>query len=343
MGVASGKGNASYRISFDSGDIVIPDCANDGFIQRAVKSGNGWEVRVEVSLEPLRLRESWAISRKMEKSLSVLGKDLKNELIAKLSSSTSKDDAVIKVLQIIAGKWNYVEKDDSGLTLDQLMASGNASCLGMVRLSQHILSLLEIPSKEVIGIRFPADQKIYSLKGGALHAWLEIEAEKGRWVFCDPRSTFGFVPEYFIVLKKDGSFGREDIRSIYGGTVELRANEDRIYYDPLSAVKPDFWKRPSYDALTQGVLLGKVLTEYDLPVEGQVSLSNDNGSLRTVLWKGNFYFKIMSPGIYTLKVMPAGRKQPAQKEVELSDLSRNKVVVYVESGGISVDSQKGVK
>lgn len=334
-GVVSGEASASYRLVFPSGGVTVPSVGNDGYEQKAVLSGTEWKVDIKVSAAPLRVREGWALTKKMVKSLSALDRDTGRSLAEKLSGASSRDEAIIRVSSFICQRWTYVEKDDSDSGIPELLSSGEASCLGMVRLAAHFLEVLGIPSREVTGIRFPPDGEDCLLRGGALHAWLEVEVERGKWVFCDPKSSFGFVPQYFIVLKKEGSVTREELKSVAGGRVFLERNEDRLFYDPLCSGKPDFWTRPPFDATTQGVLLGKALLVKDLPARGTAVLSCGDRVLRCDLWDGNFYFRIASPGVYKLEIEPKAPGRRISRSLELSDLSRKKLIIFVEGGVIS--------
>ncbi len=334
-GVVSGEASASYMLVFPGGGIQIPSASNDGYEQKAVQTETGWKVDVKVSAGVLRVRESWVLTRKMSGDLRSLNKVTGKALAAKIAGSSSRDEAVMKLCSFIRERWNYVEKDDSGLEIGELLSSSEASCLGMVRLAVHFLNILQIPSREITGIRFPREGDECILKGGALHAWLEVEVEKGRWVYCDPKSSFGFVPHYCIVLKKDGPITREELKAVAGGKVILERNNDRLFYDPLSAGRPDFWIRPPFDSATQGVLLGKALLGKDLPARGTAVLSCGDNLLKCDLWEGNFYFRIGSPGIYLLRIDAEEPGRRSSRRIELSDLSRKKLVVDAAAGEIS--------
>jgi len=335
VGSVSGKSSASYEISFPNGGLEMPSMRNDGYDQRAVKTKDGWLVEVSVSAGPLRAREEWFLTKKMEKSLAAMDRKVGRAMAARLAGAVSRDEAVMAVLRFIGDNWSYVQKDDSGMSLEEMLASREASCLGMVRLAGRVLDILGIPSSEITGIRFPACSRESELRGGALHAWLEVEVERGRRVFCDPMSSFGFVPQYFIVLRRGGGLSREELRAVSGGKVILTSNEDRIFYDPMSSVKPDFWVRPPFDSASQGVLLGKALERGDMPARGKARLSCGDRVLECELWDGNFYFKIASPGTYVMDVLPAAPARPSTLRIELSDLSRRMIVVPVEGGEVS--------
>ena len=326
-GTVSGEASASYRLVFPGGGVKVPSLKNDGYEQKSRLSGTEWKVDVNVSASPLRVRESWTLTKKMAKSLSAADREIGRSLSGKLAGACSRDEAVMQVFSFIREKWSYVEKDDSALEIRDLLSSGEASCLGMVRLAWDFLNRIEIPSRAITGIRFPPEGEECLLKGGALHAWLEVEVEKGRWVSCDPKSFFGFVPQYYIVLKNEGPVTREELKALAGGRVVLESNRDRLFFDPLSSLKPDFWIRPQYDAATQGVLLGKVLLVKDLPARGRASLSCGDRVLKCDLWDGNFYFRVASPGIYLLKIEAEEPGRGSSRLVELSDLSRKKLVV----------------
>lgn len=334
-GVAGGIGTAEYLMRFGGLGGSVPNYRNDGFEQVAVKTSSGWEIRTEVNLRPLKVREKWAMTKAEAKLISSLDEGLGKSLMGALGGVTSKDEAVIRVISLVNQKWDYVEKDDSALKIEELLSSKSLSCLGNVRVVKHLLDILRIPSAEVIGIRFPLNGRSYELKGGALHAWLEIEIEKGRKIFCDPRATFGFVPMNFIFLKVGDNLSDKELSLFQGGKVELLSIKDRIFFDPMSEEKPDLWKRASFDALVQGVLLGKVLDERDLPVAGRVSLSGENGEVVSPLWEGNFYFRALSTGLYTLRARAEGNAETIERKIELSDISRKKVVIYVKNGEIS--------
>lgn len=313
----------------------MPSIRNDGYEQKAELSGVEWKVDIKVSAPPLRVRESWTLKKKMARSLSAADGGTGRQLAGRLSGASSRSEALMEVSSFIRERWRYVEKDESGLGIKELLSSKEASCLGMVILAKHFLEILGISSREITGIRFPAVDEVCLLKGGVLHAWLEVEVEKGIWVFCDPGSYFGFVPQYFIVLKKDGPMTKEELRSVSGGRVFLDRNEDRLFYDPLSSGKPDFWIRPQFDSAIQGVLLGKALLGKDLPARGAAILSCGDNVLRCDLWDGNFYFRIASRGIYTLEIEANAPVRRSSRSVELSDISRKKIVISADGGAIS--------
>lgn len=329
IGSTKGKSSAKYFLTLEDKDVKIPSLYLNGYNQKATKSENGFLVEVKIEADSLRINKKWSFEKGIEKKLKLFDEKRANYLINILSNAQFLDEAIISVFKFVKKNWIYVEKNDNDLNVNEILNSKDASCLSFCKICKSYFDIMGIESEIVIGIKFPSDKDSFILKGGALHSWLKIKLDKENEIFCDPLFYFGFVTHNYIYLSTFENFKKENLKSYKNVEVNLISANDRIFYNPQSKVKPLFWSRTPFESSAFGIVLGKVLKEKDIPVNGKVVIKNSSGNLITDTFEGNFYFFIENDGIYSISIFLEGGREENLGDLAFSKNSAKKIVYYV--------------
>lgn len=326
VGCVQGRSAARYSLTLPPGAPVLPEFSNNGYRQSVQRDGDREIVTVRVDLEPLRLRlpfsPDWTAPVFTEMPRPFL-KGLKRQV----AGSQRMQEAVNAVLLYLKSHVRYVQRPRFEETARQVCRRGEASCVGLTDLCSKIFNAWGLKCQTVIGLRFPESVHSLVLAGGVLHAWLELDCGKDRRFFCDPWFSAGWVPASYIVLRVGGGLGPGALARDRGGRVRLLARKDRIFYEPGEAVRSVIWERPNVNAFTGNLLTGKVLKDMDTPARGRAVLASGNAEVSQDLWRGNFFFRDLTPGAYTLKIQVSGREL-RRYNIQMSIMDRKQLVIY---------------
>lgn len=329
IGSTKGESYAKYFLTLEDKYLQISSLYLNGYIQKATKSENGFLVEVKIEADSLRIDKKWSFEKGIAKKLKLLDEKRANSLIKTLSNAQFLDEAIISVFQFVRNNWKYAEKNDNDLTLQNILNSDDASCLSFCKICKNYFDIMGIESEIVIGIKFPSDKDSLILKGGVLHSWLKIKLDKENEIFCDPLFYFGFVTHRYIFLSTFEDFKKESLKSYKNCEVALISSNDRIFYNPESKVRPLFWRRTPFESSAFGIVLGKVLKEKDIPVNGKVVVKNSSNSLITDTFDGNFYFFIENDGIYSITIILEEGREENLGNLVFSKSSAKKIIYYV--------------
>jgi hypothetical protein len=302
LGWVSGSAKASYLLETKGGPAP-PSYTNDGFEQTVQGSQGRWLVSVSVDLRPFRVRLPF-IPGKIPKGLG-LSPTQSGDLEKALATCQRADEAVNAVLLFLRSHLSYQERPDFTETPDAVLRRGSASCVGMTLTSVQILRSLGISCREVIGLRLPPASGPIELRGGLLHAWLEVDYGSSGSAFYDAWRTCGWVGDGYILLRRGEGLLVGGLASYTGGSATCEERKDRVCYEPAPNVRCILWARPPQSLFTGTLLSGKLLGPLDAPVAGSATLKGEGSSASMVLWEGNFFFRDLSPGHYLLTVIPA--------------------------------------
>jgi hypothetical protein len=328
-GSARGDAEAKFFISSENKNIDLPSIKLNGFSQRSEKAADGIFVEITIKADSLRIEKEWRLDKTISKKLKTLDPVRADALIRLLSKARYIDEAAIAIFQFVRENWEYVEKNDSDLTIEQILNLKEASCLSLCRICKFYFDIAGIKSTIAIGIKFPADEETFKLKGGALHSWLKINIDKDNEIFCDPLSFFGFVTQRYIYLCNEEDFRKNKLQNFREATVKLISSKDRIFYNPESEIKPLFWKRTPYESSVYGLVVGKVLKEKEIPAKGSVIVKGFGNDLKTDLFQGNFYFFVREEGRYSIFIIFEDGHKEKLGDLVFSGSAVKKVVYYV--------------
>jgi len=331
VGSARGEAKATFLFSTNNQKIEIPAFSLNGFSQRSEKSPAGILVEVKATADPLRIEKVWHLNKVMERSLTKNYKKRATTLIESLSKARFLDEAVILTFNFIKNNWRYVEKNDAEVPINDIFNSNEASCLSICRICKEFFKIMDIQSEIVIGIKFPDYSDTLVLKGGALHSWIKIKIDDKNEIFCDPLSYFGFVTQKYIYLTDYDTFIKNHLADFKGISITMTKNKDRIFYNPESETKPQYWRRSPYETSVYGLFVGKILKEKDLPAKGTVIVKGFGGDLKTDLFNGNFYFFVRSEGQYFIFAVFEDGKEQKLGDITFSGVAVQKVVFYVKN------------
>lgn len=328
VGSARGEAEANFEIYPKSSEIVIPSIAINGFLQNSTKTPFGISVKIKINADSLRIEKEFHLSKTAEKQLKRFDNIRAPILIDWLSKTRYLDEATLVVFNFLKSNWHYVDKNDNDLSIEALLNSKDASCLSFCRLAKEYMNIIGIQSDIVVGIKFPIEKETFILEKGALHSWLKLKIDDTNDVFCDPLSFFGFVTPRYIYIADWETFKKDKLRHFKDSTVTLTSCKDRIFFNPESEVKPQFWERSPYENSVYGLVLGKVLKEKDIPVSGEIVIKSAGNDFKTELFQGNFYFFVKTDGEYSIYFVTEGKKEKKLGDVTFSGCAVKKVVFY---------------
>jgi len=328
FGTASGRASAVYLVSSDKAPSP-PSYENDGFLQKVEAVAGGWKVSVMSTPSPLKVRTPFTPGR-LPSSLN-LPPSLGADLARALAPCQRANEAVEAVLLTLKTHISYEEKPSFSETEQEVLKRGTASCVGMTRLAVSILKALGFQCREVVGLKLPAHGEPTLIQGGMLHACLEVTYPGAGTVFCDPFATSGWMPPSFIVLRAGGGLEVGKLGTYAGGTARCLEHEDRIGFEPEAGVSCLLWRRAATAAFTGNLLSGKFLGPLDAPEKGAVQLRGPGGAVSMDLWDGNFFFRDLDPGVYTLVLRPS-EGQPQSAQVRLGPMDKRFLLFYSQRG-----------
>ncbi len=324
----SGHASAIYLLSADKAPAP-PSYDNEGFHQKVEPVAGGWKVSVWSTPSPLKVRTPFMPGR-LPSSLN-LPPSLGTDLAKALAPCQRADEAVEAVLLTLKTHISYEEKTSFSETEQDVLKRGTASCVGMTRLAVSILKALGFQCREMVGLKIPAFGEPALIQGGMLHACLEVTYAGAGTVFCDPLATCGWMPPGFILLRAGGGFDVGALGAYAGGTARCLEHEDRICFEPARGVSCLLWRRTATDAFTGNLLSGKFLGPLDAPEKGTVQLQGPDGDVSMDLWDGNFFFRDLEPGVYTLVIRPSAG-QPQRAQVRLGPMDKRFLLFYSQHG-----------
>jgi hypothetical protein len=325
-GSVKGISSASY---FFKTSYQMKNFEADGFKQVCEKKVDGYLIKVEAKADSLDLREPFFLNK--DKIKKIKGGDKQNgeRIILTLSKENSIDGAIYALIKEINETYNYVEKNDESLGIDEILKEKSLSCLSFCRLTKFYLDLLKIPSQIVIGIKFNPQSETFNLKGGALHSWLIVEVNNNKKILVDPLFSFGFVTEYYIFLDYFDDFTKEKKNKLKDCNLKLIENSDRIFYNPESPQNVTFFRRTRYEQSSPGVVIGKVLKENDLPCFGKIIIKSGEKFIESNLFNGNFAFFVEVAGVYKIGFISDKGEKKFLGEIEFRNELGKKVVFYL--------------
>jgi hypothetical protein len=331
IGWVTGRSSAAYLLEAP-GAPAPPSISLDGYSQEVTGDPGRWTVRVTVGADPLPLRQPFRPgapppSLKMSPAQA-------SDLALALSSCQRTDEAVQAVALFLRSHLKYSEHAAFDETPAQVFERGEASCAGFTRAAAAMLAAMGISCREAVGLKVPLQRQPVRLEGGMLHAWLEVEFPGGVRVFCDPLRSFGWVPEAYVVLRVGGGLAPQELARYSGGRVVLLRHEDRLFYEPPPGKPAVLWARQQSPSSTGALLSGKLLGALDLPAAGNAVLSGPGGTVDMRLWEGNYFFRDLEPGHYSLALSPDGQKARTAT-VTLRGMERRFVVSYAGADGES--------
>jgi hypothetical protein len=327
IGSVSGEGRAVYILK--TKEVTIPSYEASGFHQKASLAGGDWRVEVSVDLAPLRVRAPFRFREK--KLPGFLREPAVGRLTGALRGCQRQVEAVESVLLVLRDLTSYAERPQFSEEPAQVSLRREASCVGLTRLSAEILRSQGIRCSEVLGLKVPAGPGARVLEGGVLHAWLEVDfGEEGR-AFYDPWRSCGWVGESCVVLRVGDGLDPGEFSALLGGTVEVQMREDRVFFEPAPGVSNILWRRPEMASFTGTLLTGKVLGPCEEPLTGKALLKGQGGEAVMDLWEGNFFFRDLEPGTYTLSIDAPG-VSPEGASVTLGPMDKRRFLVYSRDG-----------
>ncbi len=325
-GSVKGISSASY---FFKTSYKMKNFEADCFTQRCEKKDDGYLIKVEAKADSLDLRESFFLDKDKIKKIKSGDKQNSERIILTLSKENSLDGAILALVKEINETYNYLERNDENLKLEEILKQKNLSCLSFCRVMKFYLDLLKIPSQIVIGIKFNPESEIFNLRGGALHSWLIVEVPDKRKILLDPLFSSGFVTEYYIFLDYFDDFTKEKKNELKDCSIKLIENSDRIFYNPESPQQVTFFRRTRYEQSSPGVVIGKVLKEKDLPCSGKVVIKSGEKFIESKLFNGNFAFFVEVEGVYQMGFISDTGERKLLGEIEFRNEIGKKVVFYL--------------
>ena len=329
-GTVSGKAQAVFLIAAKDAPAP-PACSVDGFRQGVEPVAGGWRVTVSVDASALKVRTPFRAGR-LPSSLG-MPPSFAADLASALAPCQRADEAVEAVLLTVKRRIAYDGTPGFNETESEVLARGKASCVGLTRLVRAILRALAIPCREVVGFKLPVQSSPIRLQGGVLHAWLEIGYPGGPTVFCDPLRSSGWVPETYVVLRIGGGLQPGELAAYAGGEARCETHQDRLFCESAPQTACVLWRRAFSPTFTGTVLAGKVLGALDAPLAGRVELAGPADTASMDLWEGNFFFRDLEPGVYSLLVHPAGQ-EPQRATVRLGPMDKRFLVLYSRVGAV---------
>ncbi|MCX7829627.1 MAG: hypothetical protein N2445_01000 [Acidobacteria bacterium] len=330
VGSARGEAESLFLISVQNKDFSIPSIEINGFSQKTRKGSVGEEIEIKITADSLRIDKEWVLDKKISKELKNFDPKRAALLIDSLLKIRYADEAILTLFKFVRDNWNYCEKNDGDLSINEILLLKEASCLSFCKLCKAYLDILGIECELALGIKFPSDKDTIILKGGALHSWLKIKIDQKTEIFCDPLSFFGFVTHRYIYLSNEENFKKNKLQEFKDALVILASSKDRIFYNPESEIKPMFWRRSVHESSIYGLILGKVLKEKDIPFKGKIVLETSGNYLENELFEGNFYFFIKGEGEYSFFVVMEGKNLKKIGDLVFAGNSVKKVVYYIE-------------
>lgn len=328
FGTVSGRASAVYVLAAPQG-FALPQYSNDGYQQNVSEKAGRWRVAVSVDLAPLKIRTPFRPGR-LPASLG-LPPELSAAFDTALAPCQRAGEAVDAVLLTLHKTLRYKERPDFEETLPEVLRRREASCIGMTRVASAVIRALGIGCREAVGLRAPLSRGPAVLQGGLLHAWLEIAYPGGPTVFCDPLRSSGWIPETYIVLRIGEGLEPGTLAALSGAFILCEAHRDRLFYEPAPGVTCVLWRRPSSAAYTGTLITGKVLGPLDAPARGSIRIEGSGGATSMDLWEGNFFFRDLAPGEYTL-VATARDAPPQRAIIRLNPVDRKSVLFYSPPG-----------
>ena len=328
LGWVSGVADASYSVEA-SGPAPL-NYENNGFRQSVQAAPGGWTVSVRVAAAPLKVRSPFRLGR-LPAGLGLSAPRLA-ELRALLGSAQRADEAVNAVMLFLRTRIAYSERPDFDETPQAVFTRSQASCVGLTRAAMAVLAALGISCREVLGLRVPPGQEQAELRGGLLHAWLEVDYPDAGSAFYDPLRSCGWVEPGYIVLSRGGGLAPGSYAAYAGGKVLCVRRRDRIFFEPASGERCVLWARSPFQGFTGTLVSGKVLGEADAPETGRATLSGGSATVTMELWEGNFFFRDLDPGSYLLTVAATGGRSAVQT-LRLSGMDKHHLVFYSQADG----------
>ncbi len=334
VGRVEGSATAVYRLAAE-GAPAPPSISINGYSQSVEPAPGGWKITVRVDLEALRVRTPFRPGR-LPSSLH-LTRAASRSLEARLAACGREDQAIEAVLLFLRERLKYVTRPDFQESLQSVIATGQASCVGMTRAAVTILRALGVSCREVVGLKAPPSGASTVLQGGLLHAWLEIDYPGVGRVFCDPFRSTNWVPQSYVTLRVGDGLSARGLTTYTGGTIRLLRQTDRTFYEPPAHMECLLWARPSSTFYSGSFVTGKLLGGLDIPLAGKATLTGAGGSTSMNLWEGNFFFADLSPGVYELAVTSAGGSTH-QEKLRLTGMDKRRLIFYSRSAGGEVRS-----
>jgi hypothetical protein len=292
-------------------------------------AGDAWRVEVTVDLSPLRVRAPFLFH---EKDLPrFLQKPVAGRMTGALRGCQRQAEAVEAVLLVLRDLIKYVERPPFPEEPAQVSQRLEASCVGLTRLSCEILTSQGIRCREVLGLKVPARPGVRVLEGGVLHAWLEVDFGAEGRAFYDPWRSCGWVPESCVVLRVGEGLDPGEFSALLGGTVEVPVHRDRVFFEPAPGVASLLWRRPAMASFTGTLVTGKVMGPSEEPLVGRAILRGQGGEAAMDLWEGNFFFRDLEPGTYTLILNAPGVSYEGAS-VALGPMDKRRFLVYSRDG-----------
>ena len=326
----SGKAESSYAIVADAHTPPPPAYSNDGFRQTVQGYSGRWRVTVAVDLKPFLVRLPFRPGR-IPGGLG-LSADQARGLEKAVAHCQRADEAVNAVLLYLRTILAYQERPDFDETPEAVLQRGSASCVGMTLTAVRILKGLGISCREVLGLKLPPSPAPVELRGGRLHAWLEVDYGSASSAFYDGWRSCAWIGDGYVLLRRGGGLAVGDLASYAGGSAVCIARKDRIFYEPAQQTRCLLWARPPQSLFTGTLLSGKLVGPLDAPQAGTATLQGEGSSASMDLWEGNFFFRDLSPGQYRLTVTPShGESQSLP--ITIHSMDKRFVLFYSRIGG----------
>ena len=155
---------------------------------------SGGVATVEVSLAPLRSRQSFALpAPPAADPLAVLARGV-------ATGSRTRYEAVTRVLVWVARNVAYDLDRQAPQDALAVLARRRGYCTGVARLTVALLQALDIPAREVPG--FLVAPAAATIPAG-FHRWVEVRYDDVGWVFSDPLLALHYVPATYVRLASE--------------------------------------------------------------------------------------------------------------------------------------------